>query len=123
MNRPRTRVRAGGAPVGALAHAVAVSLALAGPSAARAGEPAAGRAKAASCIVCHGPLGISIAPEVPHIAGQPEGYLAQQLKAYRTGTRKNEAMTIVAKDLKDADIADLAAWFSAIVLRAEPPRK
>ena len=85
-----------------------------------AGDPRAGRAKAAACTACHGPLGLSQMPDAPHLAGQPEIYLAEQLKAYRSGKRSHEVMNVVAKGLGDADIADLAAWFASIEVRAEP---
>lgn len=93
-------------------------LVLLAPLAARAGDPQAGRVKAASCVVCHGPLGISQVPNVPHLAGQPEMYVDEQLKAYRSGRRAHEVMGVVAKGLTDADIADLAAWFATIEVRA-----
>ena len=93
------------------------------PCAAEAADAAAGRAKAAtSCIVCHGPDGISKVPDAPHLAGQPEQYLAAQLKAYRKKKRTNEIMNVIAKTLSDADIADLAAWFSTIEVRAQVPK-
>lgn len=73
------------------------------------------------CTTCHGPVGISQAPDAPHLAGQPEIYLAQQLKAYRAGRRRHEVMEVVARGLSDADIDDIAAWFASIVIRAEAP--
>jgi cytochrome c553 len=102
--------------------ALLAALSLLAPGAARAGDAAKGRVKAGDCAACHGPSGISTAPDAPHLAGQPEDYLVAQLKAYRSGKRAHEAMTLVAKGLSDADIADLAAWFSSIPVRAEPPR-
>ena len=85
-------------------------------------DPAAGRAKAQMCAPCHGANGLAVAPNTPHLAGQPEPYLVDQLKAYRSGKRAHEVMSVVAKPLSDADIADLAAWFASleIVLRKEP---
>jgi cytochrome c553 len=85
----------------------------------KAGDPRAGRAKAAACAACHGPLGLSQMPDTPHLAGQPELYLAEQLKAYRSGKRGHETMNVAAKGLADADIADLAAWYASIEVRAE----
>ena len=94
-------------------------LLLLAPAVALAGDPQAGRAKAAACAVCHGALGISQMPDVPHLAGQPAVYLAEQLAAYRSGKRSHEVMNVVAKGLGDADIADLAAWYATIEVRAE----
>jgi cytochrome c553 len=82
----------------------------------------AGRAKARMCTVCHGELGVSTAPNTPHLAGQPEVYLAEQLKAYRSGKRTNEIRSVIAKPLTDAEIADLSAWFASIAIEAKPPK-
>lgn len=80
-----------------------------------------GQQKAQACAVCHGPLGLSHAPDAPHLAGQPALYVAAQLKAYRSGARKHEVMSVMAKPLSDEDIADLSAWFAAIRIEAAPP--
>ena len=95
---------------------------LAAASLAQAQDAAAGKAKAAACAMCHGPLGIAAAPDTPNLAGQPASYLAAQLKAYRGGARKHEVMSLMARPLTDADIANLAAWFSSIKLEATAPR-
>jgi cytochrome c553 len=80
-------------------------------------DVAAGRAKALMCQACHGTDGLSKVPDAPNIAGQTESYLAAQLQAFRTGTRKNEAMNVVTSTLSDTDIANLAAYFSAIEIK------
>ena len=104
----------------AVAFAAAVALA-AVPSTALA-DVAAGRAKAQMCTPCHGANGLAVAPNTPHLAGQPEPYLVEQLNAYRSGKRTHEVMAVVAKPLTDQDIGDLAAWFASleIVLKKEP---
>ena len=84
-----------------------------------AADIAAGRAKAASCAVCHGPQGLSVVPDAPNLAGQPPLYVAAQLKAYRDGTRKHEIMSLMAKPLSDADIDDLAAWFGSLKVQVQ----
>ena len=81
----------------------------------------AGRQKAAVCNVCHGALGVSGAPDTPHLAGQPAIYLSAQLKAYRSGERKHEVMAVMAKPLSDADINALAAWFASLQIEAKAP--
>ena len=91
------------------------------PVGADAADSAAGRAKAQMCAVCHGPIGISTTPDAPNLAGQPEIYLSNQLRAYRSGERRHEVMTVVAKPLTDDDIASLAAWFSSIRVDARTP--
>ena len=89
------------------------------PAAAR--DAAAGKARAVACAVCHGQNGLSIQPDVPSLAGQPVPYLVAQLRAFRSGTRKNEVMAVMAQPLSDDDIQNLAAWFSAIRVEATPP--
>jgi cytochrome c553 len=102
--------------------AVALAMAAsAGAGATQAEDIAAGRAKAQTCAVCHGPLGVAIHPQAPNLAGQPMNYLIEQLKAFRTGKRRNEMMDLMAKPLTDSDIELLAAWFSAIRIEATPP--
>lgn len=88
---------------------------------AQAQDAVAGRAKAQICSVCHGPLGLSLAPDAPNLAGQPTIYLATQLRAYRDGTRRHEVMAVMAKPLSDDDIRDLAAWFNSIRIEAQAP--
>jgi cytochrome c553 len=78
-----------------------------------------GRAKAQACAVCHGPVGISVTPDAPHLAGQPRIYLGEQLKAFRSGKRQHEVMNVIAKPLSDDDIALLADWYSSIPIEAK----
>jgi cytochrome c553 len=82
----------------------------------------AGRAKAQACAVCHGQNGISGTPDAPHLAGQPVIYLKAQLRAYRSGARAHEVMTLMARPLSDDDITNLAAWYAAIRIEATLPR-
>ena len=85
-------------------------------------DASVGETKARSCAVCHGTLGVAIAPDTPNLAGQPERYLSEQLKAYRSGKRSHEVMSLMAKPLSDDDIASLAAWFASIKVEAQAPR-
>ena len=104
-------------------YAAALLLALSGAvGGARADDVAAGRAKAQPCAVCHGPLGLSAAPDAPHLAGQPAIYLARQLKAYRSGARSHEVMSVMARGLSDDDITELSAWFASLQVDVKPPR-
>lgn len=79
-----------------------------------AGDAAAGKAKAAVCAGCHGAKGVSATPMFPNLAGQKAAYLEKQLKAFRDGTRKDPTMSGMAKPLSDADMANLAAYFSGL---------
>ena len=102
----------------ALAAAVVLGLS---HGAAQATDAAAGKTKAQACAACHGLLGLSMLPDAPNIAGQPAVYVVNQLRAYRSGERRNEMMNLMAKPLSDADIDDLAAWFSSIRIEAKAP--
>jgi cytochrome c553 len=106
----------------ALAAAAFSGAALLAPAAGRADDPAAGKAKAAqACASCHGLNGIATLPEAPNLAGQSPFYLQAQLKAFRSGDRKQEQMSIIAQDLSDQDIENLAAWYSSIKVTAKMP--
>jgi len=102
--------------------AAGAAIALLAATVAHAADVARGRAKAEACLACHGADGIATMPAVPHLAGQPEEYLAEQLRQFRSGKRPSEVMAIIAKPLADADVADLAAWFASIRVEVKAPR-
>lgn len=91
---------------------ILAGIAVLSPALVQAADAAAGKAKAALCSACHGPEGISIAPIYPNLAGQKAAYLEASMKAYRDGQRQNPIMAPMAKPLSDADITNLAAYFS-----------
>jgi cytochrome c553 len=99
---------------------LAVALAAAGTAQA-AGDRAAGREKAKVCRTCHGMDGIGKLPHVPNIGGETDFYLVKQLKAFRKGDRRDEQMAIIARDLSDQDIADLAAYYASIEFTVKVP--
>ena len=104
------------------AASAVVAVALLAPCAGRADDPAAGKAKASRvCAACHGLNVIASLPEAPNLAGQSPFYLQAQLKAFRSGDRKQEQMSIIAQDLSDKDIENLAAWYSSIKVTAKMP--
>ncbi|MGZ5662263.1 MAG: c-type cytochrome, partial [Usitatibacter sp.] len=84
---------------------------------------AAARAKVqALCQNCHGENGVAVLPGAANLSGQQKEYLTAQLRAYRSGSRRNDQMSIVAKTLTDADIENLAEWYSAIKVTVEMPK-
>ncbi|GJE02627.1 c-type cytochrome [Methylobacterium isbiliense] len=103
-----------------LRPALLAALLLAGTGA-EAGDAAAGRKKAVACQACHGLDGVSKLPDAPNLSGQVEPYLVKALGEFRDGTRRNEVMSVAAKDLTDSDIADLAAYYSSIQIDVVPP--
>jgi cytochrome c553 len=87
-----------------------------------AGDLQAGKAKVLSvCQTCHGLDGQSSIAGSPNLSGQNEDYLVIQLKAYRAGKRQHPQMSIIAQSLSDADIDNVAQWYSSINLTIEMP--
>ena len=98
----------------AAAAMLAVSLPLISCAEAAAGaDIEAGRQKAQVCVACHGPEGNSANPVMPTLAGQPAQFISTELFQFRDGNRKDPQMTPVAASLTNADMNDLAAYFSA----------
>ena len=90
---------------------------------AMAGDAAAGKVKAqAACQICHGEDGLAVLPGAANLSGQQKEYLREQLRAYRSGSRRDPQMSIIAKPLTDADIENLAEWYSSIKMTVEMPK-
>jgi cytochrome c553 len=106
-----------------------------------AGNATAGKAKTRLCQTCHNPDGNSPRnpmwerlttadftgsvndslrrnPIWPKLAGQNPAYLARQLQLFKSGARKNPLMSAMVTELTDADIDDIAAYYSS--QRAQP---
>ncbi|HPE02673.1 MAG TPA: cytochrome c [Burkholderiaceae bacterium] len=100
---------------------LAVLAAAALPAAAQ--TPAAPAATSATpnisaCTGCHLIPGYRAAfPQVyhvPKIGGQEEKYLENALQAYKKGERNNATMHGIARDMSDAEIKALAAYFAKL---------
>src|SRR5512140_3298426 len=93
--------------------AVAAALAT---SALAAGDPAAGKQRHFQCIGCHGIPGWKTAfPEVyrvPKLGGQQAAYIVSALRQYKNGERDHATMRSIAGDLSEADMENLAAYYS-----------
>lgn len=83
------------------------------PSHVNARKAAAGQKASATCAACHGATGDGGNSAYPRLAGQYESYLAQALKDYRSGQRKNGIMAGFSANLDKNDIEALAAWFAS----------
>ena len=97
-------------------HLVAIAAAtliMAPAMPAQAGDAAAGKAKIATCMACHGQDGKAIAPNYPNLGGQNEQYLAEALKAYKSGARNNPMMAPMVAALSDEDIENVAAYYAS----------
>lgn len=81
-------------------------------SAVKAGNAIAGKSVAAACTACHGNAGMSVNPEWPNLAGQHANYMADSLKAFKSGIRKNDVMSGMAAGLSDANMRNVATYFA-----------
>ena len=91
---------------------VLAALGLAAVASANADAPAKPD-KVVICAACHGENGVATQPMYPNLAGQQANYIEHALHAYKTGERKNPIMGAQVTSLSDADIKQLAAWFSS----------
>lgn len=73
----------------------------------------AGEAKAGMCLGCHGSTAQGNG-QFPRLAGQHPEYLAQQLKAFKEGSRKSGTMQAMTANLSEADFKALAAYFGSL---------
>jgi len=111
---PQAGERKTAAGARALAAVFAFALfAVATPRAALGADIKAGEQKAQVCITCHGAGGNSSNPMYPILAGQPAQFIVTALFEFRERKRKNEQMSPMAAKLSNADLNDLAAYFSA----------
>lgn len=70
-----------------------------------------------ACAMCHGADGIAPDSEVPHLAGQNERYLFNQMVAFKSGKRVHKEMRYMARNMSTEEIGALAAYYAAL-----PPR-
>lgn len=113
--------------IASLAGAVLLS-GCAEPSRSRAlGDPKVpGRALAEQvCSNCHGQRGLSSSENFPHLAAQQPDYVEAQLRSLRDRHRRDPAgfvyMWGIARNLTDAQIAQLAAYYAAQPAAAAAP--
>ncbi|WP_280152301.1 c-type cytochrome [Piscinibacter sp. XHJ-5] len=69
---------------------------------------------AAVCAACHGANGRSDMPGTPVLAGQHSFYAITQLFLFREGRRSNEAMSAVAKTMKDDDLRGFSEYIGTL---------
>lgn len=85
-----------------------------GISGATAEQIAAGKQQSTTCAMCHGPSGMSEAPQWPNLAGQHASYLEHAIKQYKSGARSDVLMGPMVAPLDDAAVAALAAYFASL---------
>jgi cytochrome c553 len=70
------------------------------------------------CAYCHGGRGQGNVIDMPALAGQGDAYLKQTLSAFKSGQRGNDVyarMRLIAQQLTDRDIDELARYYSGLV--------
>jgi len=65
-----------------------------------------------TCAFCHGTHGQSRNAWYPSLSGLPATYIATQLRAFASDTRRNAYMGPLARELDDAKIDALATYFA-----------
>jgi cytochrome c553 len=81
---------------------------------------ARGRTASAPCVICHAANGKGdLAKGIPSLAGQPPGYLRDQIRLFRQDARNPgdaalAAMKALMKSIPEAQEADLAAYYSSL---------
>lgn len=97
----------------AASAALAASLiwAAAQPCAAQERRP---RDHISQCFSCHGEDGVAKEFDVPHLAGQQEAYLYNQIKAFRTGKRPHKEMKVMSREMTDREMHEIAAFFASL---------
>ena len=72
-------------------------------------------AKTKACETCHATDGnAGLDPQYPRLAGQYADYIERALHEYKTDDRKNPIMKGFAASLTEADIENLAAYYSKL---------
>lgn len=70
-----------------------------------------------ACMSCHGPSGQGIPPLFPRVSGQHAGYMSAQLKAFKSGARKDPRgmMTKIASRMTNKEIRAVSEFMAGLV--------
>ena len=94
---------------------MALALALAASAHAQGQDALNVRSLAATCAACHGTDGRVVGDgSVIALAGLPREVLATQLRAFKAGTRPSTIMTQLSRGFSEAQIDQLAGYFSVL---------
>lgn len=99
---------------GSAAPAPTAAVIAAGESLARHGKWSA---NVPACAQCHGAQGLGVGDAFPQIAGQSATYIANQLQAWRSGTRKDDPMGLmhgIALRLSEPEANAVAAYYASV---------
>ena len=70
-----------------------------------------------ACAACHGAAGAGLPAQYPRLAGQHVEYTESQLKAFRSGERRNDAnrmMQVIAAKMSDGEIRAVADYIAGL---------
>jgi cytochrome c553 len=90
---------------------------------ARADRANGARLAAERCVACHTVEGNTPDPSIPRNLGQSRFALYKQLHDYKSGARLNEIMSPLVADLDEKAIADLAAYYGALLRGSTDPNR
>ena len=98
-----------------LMFAAVFALTLAAGAVQAGGDAAKGKELSVDCTDCHGTDGKGDA-DTPKLVGHEQAFIVEQLKAFKSGARKDkeDTMKMYAEDLSDQDMADLAAYYASL---------
>ncbi|GAC18710.1 c-type cytochrome [Paraglaciecola arctica] len=74
----------------------------------------AGENVRSACLSCHGKNGKTVNDTWPNLAGQNKGYIFQQLKDYSSKKRESMLMNVIANELNEQQMRDVAEYFEQI---------
>jgi cytochrome c553 len=113
------------APIARLLAAVVFAFAagMAAPAVAAQAQPdpRAGAAISGQCAACHGSNGVSVATNIPNLAGQHYPYLLARMQAFKNGSEKSAIMNEMSRPLSEQQIEDLSAYFASIPIQVGTP--
>lgn len=80
-------------------------------------------ARVQGCVTCHGQQGQGTSNDYfPRIAGKPAGYLHNQLRAFRDGSRRYAPMNYLVAYLTDDYLKEMAEYFAGLRPPFTPPQ-
>lgn len=101
-----------------VAHGIAIFLAISAtlvPSAVGlATESVDLPSRIAVCGACHGPAGVSAAPEIPSLAGQHASYLIEMIRNYRSPKSHSPLMSALSSQLNEAEVIAVANHYASL---------
>ncbi len=89
---------------------------------AQADDARAKKIAGGSCFLCHGAQGESTSEVFPRLAGQHAEYVAKQLQAFKSGTRKSTAMAEMVAKLSPDEMLALGKYYEKMTLPKEEPK-